>query len=67
MFNQELNATVSMPNVIDPTYTGTIYISANLTFYTENSENPVPEKIPEVFLLRDATKDPWNLTSIGYN
>ena len=42
-----------MPNNVDKTYTGVIFIDAHLEFYSNSEENEI--NTPEIVILRDAT------------
>jgi hypothetical protein len=52
-----LTAFVSIPNNVDSTYTGIIYLTATLTFYNSSDEFPPEKNLPQVIPL---TRAPQN-------
>jgi hypothetical protein len=57
-----LTAYLSIPNVVDSTYTGIIFITAKLLFYNSDTTSPA-FNFPSVFSLTNATSDGSNLFS----
>uniref|UniRef100_A0A7S3YYC9 Peptide N-acetyl-beta-D-glucosaminyl asparaginase amidase A N-terminal domain-containing protein n=1 Tax=Lotharella globosa TaxID=91324 RepID=A0A7S3YYC9_9EUKA len=65
-----MQAAVTIPNVVDDTYTGVINITAVLDFYPADDDHPPPESFPEILpvfdALAEATKEettPWSVMS----
>jgi hypothetical protein len=52
-----LTAFVSIPNNVDSTYTGIIYLDATLTFYEASDQYPAEENLPVVVPLTSAPQN----------
>eukprot|EP01062_Namystynia_karyoxenos_P084515 TRINITY_DN9962_c0_g1_i1.p1 TRINITY_DN9962_c0_g1~~TRINITY_DN9962_c0_g1_i1.p1 ORF type:complete len:628 (+),score=163.25 TRINITY_DN9962_c0_g1_i1:88-1884(+) len=64
-----IDAVLSIPNVIDSTYTGVLNVNVTVTFYPASADSPGRATPDGVFALHDPVADqarwPWDAMSLG--
>jgi hypothetical protein len=64
LFAAPLNASLSIPNNVDSTYTGIPLVNISFTFYTASKEYPVAPAAPTVLPLSNSPGN-WDALSVG--